>query len=185
MPTHPQALPSSPLFPARPLDLPPGWTGTPAPAHPTACLPPDTTAPTPVLRPQLPPSHLCSPPVPTTDLLPLDPSCLHVLLASYGHAVSVANYSSVAFAPGTDPRVCNPARPKPPRAAPEVRAASMAATSSIHPLKLREPCVPFDTDPLIGSESSSIVSSRCVVALSTADMLTARSALRPRRVPQD
>src|SRR6478736_6089029 len=120
MPTHPPAPPSPPLSPAPPLELPPGrpgppppahpiahlppgWTGTPAPAHPIARLPPETAAPTPVLRPQLPPSHLRKSPAPTTDLRPRNPSCLHLLLASYGHAVSVANYSSVAFAPGTDP----------------------------------------------------------------------------------
>jgi hypothetical protein len=32
----------------------------------------------------------------------------------------------------------------------------MAATSSIHPLNRREPCAPFETEPLIGSESTSI-----------------------------
>ena len=58
-------------------------------------------------------------------------------------------------------------------------------TSSIHPVKGRSPCDPFVTEPLIGSESRSIASSRCAVALSTADMLTVRSVLRPRKPPQD
>jgi hypothetical protein len=61
----------------------------------------------------------------------------------------------------------------------------MAATSSIQPLKGCERRLPFETEPLIGSESTSIASSRCVVALSTAGMLTARSDLRPRQLPQD
>lgn len=145
--------------------------------------------PAPVLRPQLPPSHVCGPPAPTTDPpppAPLDPFCrLHTLLAHYGHAVLVANYTRWPFAPGRDPRVCLSASLGFPACPAELRAASMAATSSIHPVKGRIPCVPFETEPLIGSESRSIASSRCAVALSTAGMLTARSVLRPRKPPQD
>ena len=42
----------------------------------------------------------------------------------------------------------------------ELRASSIAATSSIHPLNGREDCVASETEPLIGSESSSIASFR-------------------------
>jgi hypothetical protein len=61
----------------------------------------------------------------------------------------------------------------------------MAATSSIHPMKGCDCRFPFDTEPLIGSESTSIASSRCVVALSTGEMLTAGANFRPRQAPQD
>jgi len=43
----------------------------------------------------------------------------------------------------------------------------MAATSSIHPVNGREFSAPRENEPVIGSESMSIASSRCLVALIT------------------
>ena len=95
------------------------------------------------------------------------------------------NYSSEAFAPGRDPRVCLWASPEPPLLAPGLRAASIAATSSTHPLNGREFWLPCETKPVIGSESSSIDSSTCAVSFVTVRMMRSGLTVCPRQVPQD
>jgi hypothetical protein len=63
--------------------------------------------------------------------------------------MSVANYSPSPFAPGNDPRVSEPSSPRPSGC----RAASITSASSIQPWNGREALIPFETRPVIGSES--------------------------------
>ena len=101
--------------------------------------------------------------------------------------MAVANYSSEHFAPGNDPRVCTPlfeASPAPVLGSGR-RAASITETSSIQPANRLAWPVPLQTEPLIGSESTSIASRRCAVPVSTVRRMTAPHALRTRQVPQD
>ena len=98
----------------------------------------------------------------------------------------VANYSPEAFAPGSDPSLSTWTSPSPSVAAgSELRAASITAASSIQPLNALECPVPFDTDPLIGSESISIMSLKCALPLVTLRNMACQHAFRPRQVPQD
>jgi hypothetical protein len=101
--------------------------------------------------------------------------------------MAVANYSSDHFAPGNDPRVCTPHSEGSPVLAlgSARRTASITETSSIQPENGLEPPVPLETEPLIGSESTSIASRRCAVPVSTVSNMTAAPALRTRQVPQD
>jgi hypothetical protein len=77
--------------------------------------------------------------------------------------MSVANYSPKPFAPGNDPRVWDRLLPRPSG----LRAASINPASSIQPWNGRESLVPFETHPLIGSESMSIASTNCVASVVT------------------
>src|SRR5437879_3718755 len=97
-----------------------------------------SAAPPQDLCPHMPPHAVGITRVPTTTPRPralLDSSCPRSSLAHLGHATLVANYSAGGFAPGIDPSVSVPISP-------ELRAASIAATSSIHPWNGRAACTP-------------------------------------------
>jgi hypothetical protein len=98
----------------------------------------------------------------------------------------VANYSSEPFAPGSDPSVsivaslgsascCELA----------LRAASINAASSIQPWNGLEAPLPFDSRPLIGSESMSTASITCAVPLFMVRNIPDVFAFRTRQAPQD
>ena len=81
--------------------------------------------------------------------------------------------------------VCPPASPEPPVRAPALRAASIAATNSTHPLNGWEVQLPRETKPVIGSEPTSIESSRCAVSFATVRMMRSGIPVCPRQAPQE
>ncbi len=98
----------------------------------------------------------------------------------------VANYSSEPFAPGSDPSVSTVASLGSQTSWElALRAASINAASSIQPLNGLESPVPFDSNPLIGSESMSIASITCAVPVFTVRNMAGVFAFRTRQAPQD
>jgi hypothetical protein len=142
------------------------WFARPPPRRTRAPTPSTTSPPPRRTRAPTPPSVLrCCRPPPRRTRAPSPPGRSVCWLIGFMRR-EVSNYRRDPFAPGSDPSVFSPRSRTGgwgSEMGPPVRAASSTATSSIHPVNRCSTASPFDTEPVIGSESTSISSCRCVV----------------------